>query len=53
MCISTLSDDPPFYARPIADALKFLHVLGILHRDFALRNILIGADGSPKVGAKH
>lgn len=45
-----------FRARDVASGMKYLHGSGVLHRDLALRNvlveILIGDDGKEKIRVK-
>ena len=38
-----------FWAAQLADAIRFLHECRVCHKDFALRNVLVGSDGYLKV----
>jgi serine/threonine protein kinase len=41
--------DPLVVARGLLDALAHIHAAGILHRDVKPANVLVGADGAPRL----
>ena len=43
-------DDRMSYAVQVAKAMNYLSSKNVVHRDLAARNVLLGADGTAKVG---